>query len=172
VSNVLVRAAAARAATGMMPQVTTFDRVLLVCTGNICRSPMAEVLLARRLRDRGLAAVVESAGVAALVGRPADPAAQALVAERGLDLGRHRARQLTPELVRSFELILVMEAAQERAVEAIHASARGRVHRVGCIGRFDVPDPYRQERAAFERSLRLIERGLEELEPVFWSQRP
>jgi len=148
-----------------------FSRILTVCVGNICRSPMAEVLLAERLRARGAGAVVESAGIAALVGRPADSIAQALVAERGLDLSRHRARQLTPELIRAFELVLVMEAEQQRAVESILPSARGRVHRIGRWGGFDVPDPYRRDRAAFERALTLIERGIDDLETAFWPKR-
>jgi protein-tyrosine phosphatase len=156
----------------MKHQVPIFKRILMVCTGNICRSPMAEVLLAKRLRDLGWEVAVESAGLAALVGHRADPTARALMGAHGLDLERHRARQLTPELIRSFELILVMEAAQQRAVEAMHQSARGRVHRLGCIGKFDVPDPYRQERQAFERSLALIERGLDQLEEVFWRKAP
>ena len=130
---------------------------------------MAEVLLARRLRDKGLSTVVESAGLGALVGWPADPIACELVKARGLDLGPHRARQLTRELLRRADLVLTMEAGQQRAVEELDASARGRVHRIGRIGRFDVPDPYRQGRAAFEQALALIERGLGELENVFWS---
>ncbi len=150
---------------------SVFTRILTVCIGNICRSPMAEVLLAERLRARGVSAVVESAGIAALVGRPADPTAQALVAERGLDLSRHRARQLTPALIRSFELLLVMEAEQQRDVESILPSARGRVHRIGRWGGFDVPEPYKQDRAAFERALTLIERGIGDLEKAFWPKR-
>jgi protein-tyrosine phosphatase len=148
-----------------------FGRILTVCVGNICRSPMAEVLLAERLRARGHPAVVESAGIAALVGRPADPFAQALMAQRGLDLSRHRARQLTPELIRAFELVLVMEAEQQREVESILPSARGRVHRIGRWGGFDVPDPYKRDRAAFERAQALIERGIDDLERAFWPKR-
>ncbi len=129
---------------------------------------MAEVLLARRLRERGLSTAVESAGLGALTGCPADPIACALMTERGLDLGPHRARQLTREMIRQADLVLTMEAGQQRAVEELDASARGRVHRIGRIGRFDVPDPYRQGRAAFEQALALIERGLGELENVFW----
>jgi protein-tyrosine phosphatase len=129
---------------------------------------MAEVLLARRLREKGIASVVQSAGLGALVGAPADPIACALMAGRGLELGSHRARQITQEMIRGADLVLTMEAGQQRAVEELDASARGRVHRIGRIGRFDVPDPYRQGRAAFEQALALIERGLGELENVFW----
>jgi protein-tyrosine phosphatase len=146
-----------------------FNRILIVCTGNICRSPMAEVLLRQRLRERRPSAVVESAGISALVGHPADPLAQELMANRGLDLSAHRARQLSPELMRLFELVLVMEAGQQRAVEALDPTSRGRVHRVGRIGGFDVPDPYRCGAAAFERSFQLIERGLTDLGKLFWS---
>ncbi len=149
-----------------------FSTILTVCTGNICRSPMAAAALADRLRRRGLAATVESAGIAALVGHPADALAVELLAERGLDLSGHLARQLTPELIRPFELILVMERDQQREVEAILPSARGRVQRLGYRGGFDVPDPYRRGRPAFERALALIDRGLDDLERSFWPARP
>jgi protein-tyrosine phosphatase len=148
-----------------------FSSVLTVCIGNICRSPMAEVVLADRLRRRGLHVKVESAGIGALVGRPADPIAQALVAERGLDLSGHRARQLTPELIRGFELILVMETEQQRAVVSMLPAARGRVHCIGRWGKFEVPDPYRQPRPAFERALALIDRGVDDLEKAFYPAR-
>lgn len=148
-----------------------FTRILTVCVGNICRSPMAEALLAHRLAGRGVVATVESAGIAALSGRPADPTAQALMGERGLDISGHRARQLTPELIRAFELVLVMEADQQKAIESMLPSARGRVHRIGRFGGFDVPDPYRQDRAAFERALALIERGVGDFEKAFWPPR-
>jgi len=124
---------------------TVFKRILMVCTGNICRSPMAEVLLA-----------------------PADPLAQELMLTRGLDLTKHRGRQLSVEMVRGADLVLVMEERQQRAVLSLETGARGRVHRLGRMGKFDIPDPYRRGRASFEEALRLVDRGLDELVPVFW----
>ncbi len=147
-----------------------FDRILIVCVGNICRSPMAEGVLRARALARGRALTVESAGIAALVGRPAEPEAVALLATRGVDIASHRARQLTPELASRFDLVLVMEEGHVKAVEALAPALRGRVHRVGKFGGFDVPDPYRRGDAAFAHALHLIERGLDDLEARFWSR--
>ncbi|BDG09649.1 low molecular weight protein-tyrosine-phosphatase [Anaeromyxobacter paludicola] len=138
-----------------------FTRLLTVCIGNICRSPMAEALLRAHLEAAGKPGVrVQSAGLAALVGRPADPLAQALLAERGIDLSQHRARQLTSSLVTGSDLVLVMDEEQQRAVEKLCPTARGRVQRLGRFGKFDVPDPYGGSRAHFEEALRLIDRGI------------
>jgi len=124
---------------------------------------MAEGLLRARLGGRpGLQ--VSSAGIAALVGQPADPIARQLLSERGLDISGHRARQLTPALLAAHDLVLVMERAHEREVLDLAPLARGRVHRLGRFGGFDVPDPYLQPRAAFEEALEFIERGIADFE--------
>ena len=136
-----------------------FDHILVVCVGNICRSPMGEALLARALADRSR---VGSAGLGALVDQPADETARSLLQERGLDISAHRARQLTAELIRRHDLILVMESGHKRAVESIDPSARGKVYRWGEWGDFDIPDPYRQSREVFEQALELILRGVDD----------
>jgi protein-tyrosine phosphatase len=132
---------------------------------------MAEAVLAARLRERGMNTRVESAGTHALVGHPADEMVIDLMHENGLDIRAHRGRQLTASLVKTFELVLVMESDQQGVVEARYPTARGRVHRIGRVGKFDVPDPFREDRAAFQRALALIERGLDEMGHFFWGKR-
>jgi protein-tyrosine phosphatase len=127
---------------------------------------MGEALLRHRRPELS----VTSAGISALVGRGADATAVALLAERGIDLAPHRARQLTPELVKGADLVLVMERGHIAEVEAIAPAARGRVHLLGRFGGFEIPDPYRRPRAAFEEALALIERGLDDYQQRFWSQ--
>jgi protein-tyrosine phosphatase len=140
-------------------------RVLVVCVGNVCRSPIAQALLREQLCD----ASIDSAGIDAPVGQPADPTAVALMRERGFDIDGHRACQLMPSQCRQADLILVMDHAQKRYLERRYAFLLGRVFRLGelrsapgtsHIG-FDIPDPYRLTRAAFEQSLQLIECGVE-----------
>lgn len=131
---------------------------------------MAEGLLRERFATRGRGSV-ESAGIAALVGRPADPVAVELLAERSVDISSHRARQLTAGMILGADVVLVMEEGQREVVEAMHPSARGRVHRLGRIGGFDVPDPFRRSRKDFERALLLIERGIEDFDRAFWGAR-
>ncbi|MCS6787103.1 MAG: low molecular weight protein arginine phosphatase, partial [Thiobacillaceae bacterium] len=85
-----------------------FHRILVVCTGNVCRSPASEALLRQRLLRAGSQVEVQSAGVAALVGESADPLIRSRLLALGLDIETHRARQLEPEHARWSDLILVM----------------------------------------------------------------
>ena len=89
--------------------------ILVVCVGNICRSPMAEALLRRELRGQD-EFTVESAGLGALVGHPASEYSVELMDEIGEDITGHRARQIHPDMVRDADLVLVMEAGHKRAI--------------------------------------------------------
>lgn len=94
-------------------------KLLFVCTGNTCRSPLAEAIGRREAIDRGLLDVdVESAGTSAWDGAPASDGSLLVALERHLDLSNHSARQLTAELVREADLILAMGAQH---LDRIHA---------------------------------------------------
>ena len=133
-----------------------FSSVLVVCTGNICRSPMGEFLLKQRWDKAD--AQVASAGVGALVGHPADEHAIAVMQEHGIDMTEHRAQQLVQPLITSFDLILVMESGHERWINQRLPMARGRVHSICKWSDADeVPDPYRRGREAFEACYRQLD---------------
>lgn len=127
-----------------------FQRILVVCIGNICRSPVAAAMLAEALPEQ----TIESAGLGALVGQGVEPTARALGEAEELELADHRARQLTTEMINAAELILVMSEGQRRAVGELAPEALGKTMRLGRWldqGRgLDIPDPYRKSSEAFE----------------------
>lgn len=94
-------------------------QLLVVCTGNICRSPVGAALLAQAFPDLE----VVSAGTRADVGAPADPTTAAVAAGLGLDLSAHRGTQLTSELVRASQLVLTMTREHRSSVVELVPSA-------------------------------------------------
>jgi glycine hydroxymethyltransferase len=118
--------------------------ILCVCTGNICRSPMAEGLLRHRLGPH-TPWVVKSAGVAAPQGMPASEEAVQALAEWKLDLGGHRSKPLSPRLVDEAALIVVMTATHAQAVVSRFPEARGKVRMLTSFGASrqpeGIPDP-------------------------------
>ncbi|WP_235823565.1 low molecular weight protein-tyrosine-phosphatase [Azohydromonas sediminis] len=146
-------------------------RVLMVCMGNICRSPTAEAVLRTQAALRGLARRVEvdSAGTHGWhAGEPPDPRAQAHGARRGYDLAPLRARRVQAVDFERFDLILAMDRdnlAQLLALRPPGAAARlellmhfARRHAVD-----EVPDPYYGAADGFERVLDLVEDACEGL---------
>ena len=143
--------------------------LLLVCSGNTCRSPMAEVLARRILaRRRGIHADdldaagtrVLSAGASAAGGAPATTEAVQAMAGVGLDLTRHRSRMLTPQLLREADLIYCMSASHEAAVLRLEPAAAGRTERLDPGA--DIDDPIGDGAAGYRRCADLIERRLEQ----------
>ncbi len=133
--------------------------ILVVCVGNICRSPMAAALLKSALGEQdGIS--VESAGLGALVGHPADDFALELMEEMGEDVSQHRARQIHPDMVKEADLVLVMETKHKRSIDIADPTARGKVHRLGEWQERDIDDPYRQPKAAFVDALEEIQEGV------------
>jgi protein-tyrosine phosphatase len=136
--------------------------LLVVCIGNVCRSPMAQGLLAAQLPGWK----VHSAGLDALIGAPADEIAVDLLRERGLDIAGHRATQVTRKMCLDADMVLVMSREQRRQLESRYPEICGRVFRVAEHADRDIPDPYRQPETAFRHALKLIDEGV-----AAWVQR-
>ncbi|TGN94708.1 MULTISPECIES: low molecular weight protein-tyrosine-phosphatase [unclassified Burkholderia] len=133
------------------------NSILVLCEGNVCRSPMAGAILQDKLPQ----IVVHTAGIRPMIGQPADPVAVGLMAERNLDISLHRAKLLNREKVVAAAVIFVMERWQEQVVLNSFPLARGKVF---CLGRdqsSDIPDPYKLGLDAFVKSLSLIDAGVD-----------
>lgn len=132
-------------------------KVLVVCIGNICRSPMGEVWLAAALPN----IQVSSAGLGALVGHGADPISCQIMHEYGIDLSSHRARSMNEAQARDSDLILVMENTHKQQIEQQYPFTRGKVFRLADAIQQDIPDPYRQSETVFRGAAALIKTGCE-----------
>lgn len=148
----------------------TARSILFVCSGNRCRSPMAAAfatdLLARRAGSRPEDLLesgyrVGSAGTACLRGSPPTAEAQAAALRYGCDLSSHRSRPLTPSLIEQADEIYVMTAEHRASILAYAADAAERVRLLDRAGR-DVPDPYGQGPAEYERVAARLHRAIEE----------
>jgi protein-tyrosine phosphatase len=116
-----------------------YSRIMTVCTGNICRSPLAEAELRHKLPD---SFTVCSSGLSAVTGAPAQETVRKLASLRGLDLSDHEGTQINNHLVRNNDLILVMTNLHKTELESRHPKAEGRVFLLGQWGAGEVPDPY------------------------------
>jgi protein-tyrosine phosphatase len=136
------------------------NRVIVICTGNICRSPMGAAVLQEALRQAQAPVIVTSAGLGAMGGQKADPIAIKLMTERGLDINDHNGAQFTSSDGFENDLILVMETEQRYLIENGWPLLQGRVYRFGHWGNFEIDDPYQRGEEAFRRALKMIDTGV------------
>ncbi|MEX0902113.1 MAG: low molecular weight protein-tyrosine-phosphatase [Pseudohongiellaceae bacterium] len=141
--------------------MSPYQHILVVCQGNICRSPVAEAMLKQALPDKQF----QSAGLQALVGRGVEPIAAEIATDHGLDVSEHQARQISSELVQWADLVLMMSQNQRRMLAGQMPEAMGKslllghwVHAHGTRANHgqDIPDPYRKSRDVFEHVHRLM----------------
>ncbi len=146
-------------------EAALFKRIMIVCVGNICRSPTAEHLLRVALAPSDI--VVSSAGLGALKSKPIEETARSLLESAGHTLTEHRSQQLTSALINESDLILVMEQHHIAGVLSIAPEARGKVHLLGkWQDNREINDPYRQGRPAFVHAYALIDSAVNA-----WAQR-
>lgn len=131
-----------------------FNSILVLCTGNICRSPIAE----RILRDAFPKKEIDSAGLSAVVGNPADPSAIHIAEKHGISLEGHKGKQFTASMGRQYQLILVMEQQQLEQISNLAPELRGKTMLLGhWNGNKNIPDPYKKSDEAFASVYKLIE---------------
>ncbi len=146
-------------------------RVLMVCMGNICRSPMAEGVLRKAIRDAGLERLIEtdSAGTHAYhIGSAPDPRAQQAISRRGVDISRLRGRKVEDADFETFDYILAMDGDNiSRLIEQAPAQHHGKIRRLLSFSRkypnLDVVDPYYGNAQGFEENLDMIEDAVQGL---------
>ncbi|MSR14625.1 MAG: low molecular weight phosphotyrosine protein phosphatase [Gammaproteobacteria bacterium] len=150
--------------------MTSARRILFVCTGNICRSPLAQGLMEAAVAQRGLRAefVIDSAGTQAHTGIPPEPLAIAVAATYGVDIAQQRSRPLGEKDYVAFDLLVGLDLGHLdhlRFMRPAHSTAEIQLLLGGHSGsgNAEVPDPYGGGREDFEYAARLIEIGTRRL---------
>jgi protein-tyrosine phosphatase len=140
--------------------------ILFVCTGNLCRSPLAEGLCKKILEEKGYTDIrVRSAGISALQGREAAAMAIELAEDQDFDISGHRASQISREDLEEADFVLVMEKAQMEFLRTLFGRTEEKIFLLRPFaGRRslskDIPDPYGQSREKYESSFDMIDRGV------------
>jgi protein-tyrosine phosphatase len=141
-----------------LPQQVT--RVLVLCKGNICRSPFAAELLKKRALDRKIRLDIRSAGLDTTSGHDAHPLAKAASRGYGVDLDQHQTTPVTMDMVSWADLILVMEAAHAVNLYGMSSAARSKTFLLGHFAlqaTTDIRDPYEGTPEDFSRCYATID---------------
>ncbi|MEW9671213.1 low molecular weight protein arginine phosphatase [Ammoniphilus sp. 3BR4] len=147
--------------------------LLFVCTGNTCRSPMAEGLMKRLAEQENLSVEIKSAGVAAASGTPASAHTATILKNRGVEL-EHASQPVTPELVKWADLILTMTYSHKQVVNRQFPEAQEKVFTlkeyIGEMGDLDVMDPfggslevYRETESELEMALLKLKQKIDKI---------
>ncbi|ERL56190.1 low molecular weight protein-tyrosine-phosphatase [Psychrobacter aquaticus] len=123
-----------------------FDNILVVCIGNICRSPIAEALLKEEYPQKH----IDSAGLSAVVGNPVDPKSQQVMNPYNIDMSNHIAKQINENLVMKADLIFTMSDSQTKWIEERWPHCRGKTFKIGHWHDKDIADPYQHDISLFE----------------------
>jgi len=146
--------------------------ILFVCTGNTCRSSMAQALFKKLLKEKGIEDIeVQSAGLAAVEGDEAAWQAVRVMQRRGVDLSQHRARRIGPDLINKADLILTMTGRHKMHLISMYPEAAHKVHvlkEYAYDGRISpesaqILDPFGQPPEIYEECALDLEEALEKL---------
>lgn len=133
-----------------------FHNILVVCMGNICRSPTGERLMQVHFPDK----TIHSAGIIAKNDMPAYESAIRIAEQRNLSLQNHQSRRLTNEMCKKADLILVMEHAHIDKLHQQFPETRGKVMLFGqWLNKTEIPDPHKRSDEMFEHVYQLMEKA-------------
>ncbi|MEP7357101.1 MAG: low molecular weight protein arginine phosphatase [Anaerolineales bacterium] len=143
--------------------------ILFVCTANICRSPVAEVIFADWLARKGVPGgwQVTSAGTWALAGQAASTYSRDVLADQGLTLGEHRSRRVDREMLQNSDVVLCMTSSQCEAIQVEFPEHAARVHLLTALTGpgYDVADPYGGPREGYVLMAAELQRLIEAAGP-------
>ena len=145
--------------------------VLFVCTGNLCRSPMAEGILRHLLKEKNVNSIeVRSAGLFTFENRPAEPLAVEVCHEKGIDISNHRAVLFDLALAEWADLILVMENAHLFYIQNLIPQAKGKIFLLRGFGNLsatgeEIEDPIGQDIEAYRNCYKTLEAEIQRILP-------
>ena len=151
--------------------LTRFNRILFVCVGNICRSPMAEYWGRYQLQlvnKENKEIQIESAGLYALQNEPIAPEVKEILARYHIDTTSHYGKQINEELVIRADIIFTMEEWQKQELSLAFPSSHGKIFRIGKWRDEEIADPYRENQEVFENTFQLIRTNWDVWQNKLW----